>query len=52
MDILMIGNGFDIEHGLPTTYEDFLQFVESFKLTYLDIGYAEECGATRPLPSS
>ena len=35
MDILMIGNGFDIEHGLPTTYADFLQFVESFNQTYM-----------------
>ena len=24
MQILMIGNGFDIEHGLPTKYSDFL----------------------------
>ena len=31
----MIGNGFDIEHGLPTTYADFLQFVESFNQTYM-----------------
>lgn len=30
----MIGNGFDIEHGLPTTYADFLQFVEKFNNTY------------------
>ena len=34
MDILMIGNGFDIEHGLQTTYADFLQFVEKFNNTY------------------
>lgn len=34
MDILMIGNGFDIEHGLPTTYADLLQFVEKFNNTY------------------
>lgn len=34
MDILMIGNGFDIEHGLPTTYADFLQFVERFHHVY------------------
>lgn len=34
MDILMIGNGFDIEHGLPTTYADFLQFVERFNYLY------------------
>jgi len=26
MEILIIGNGFDLEHKLPTTYRDFLQF--------------------------
>ena len=29
MEILMIGNGFDLEHGLPTKYADFLDFVNS-----------------------
>lgn len=27
MNILIIGNGFDLAHGLPTTYGDFLEFV-------------------------
>ncbi len=27
MNILIIGNGFDIAHGLPTTYTDFLKFI-------------------------
>lgn len=26
MDILVLGNGFDLAHGLPTTYKDFLKF--------------------------
>lgn len=26
MNILMIGNGFDLAHGLPTKYTDFLEF--------------------------
>ena len=26
--ILMIGNGFDLAHGLPTRYKDFLEFCE------------------------
>ncbi len=30
MNILVIGNGFDIAHGLPTTYKDFLKFIEKF----------------------
>lgn len=31
MNILVIGNGFDIAHGLKTSYKDFLQFVKDFK---------------------
>ena len=27
MNILVIGNGFDLAHGLPTKYTDFLGFV-------------------------
>ena len=27
MNILIIGNGFDLAHGLPTKYEHFLEFV-------------------------
>lgn len=34
MNILVIGNGFDLAHGLPTKYEHFLQFVELFKEFY------------------
>lgn len=30
MNILVIGNGFDLAHGLPTRYDDFLNFVEGF----------------------
>lgn len=28
MNILVIGNGFDLAHGLPTKYKDFLDFVK------------------------
>lgn len=31
MNILVIGNGFDLAHGLPTKYTDFLDFVSKFK---------------------
>lgn len=31
MNILIIGNGFDLAHGLPTKYTDFLKFVEVIK---------------------
>lgn len=34
MQILMIGNGFDIEHKLPTQYKDFLQFARDFLNIY------------------
>ena len=27
MNILIIGNGFDLAHGLPTTYSDVLNFL-------------------------
>lgn len=29
MKILVIGNGFDLEHGLPTKYKDFLEFIQA-----------------------
>lgn len=35
MNILMIGNGFDLEHDLPTKYTDFLKFVKSFQYAYV-----------------
>lgn len=35
MNILMIGNGFDLEHELPTKYTQFLEFVKMFKNAYL-----------------
>jgi hypothetical protein len=31
MDILIIGNGFDLAHGLPTNYKDFLMFINVLK---------------------
>ncbi len=34
MNILVIGNGFDLAHGLPTRYTEFLEFIESFKDCY------------------
>lgn len=34
MNILVIGNGFDLAHGLPTTYADFMGFIEYFNIFY------------------
>lgn len=30
MNVLVIGNGFDIAHGLPTQYSDFLDFIRKY----------------------
>lgn len=34
MNILIIGNGFDLEHKLPTSYRDFLSFCSKVKELY------------------
>lgn len=34
MNILLIGNGFDLAHGLPTKYTDFLNFCERVNYIY------------------
>lgn len=31
MNILVVGNGFDLAHGLPIKYTDFLNFAEVIK---------------------
>ena len=36
MDILVIGNGFDIAHGLPTQYKDFLDFMKGIEIISLE----------------
>lgn len=34
MNILIIGNGFDLAHGLPTKYDDFLDFCKKTRKIY------------------
>lgn len=34
MNVLIIGNGFDLAHGLPTKYGDFLDFCEKARRIY------------------
>ena len=34
--ILIIGNGFDLAHGLPTAYKDFMQFCNVVQTILLD----------------
>lgn len=34
MNILVIGNGFDLAHGLPTKYYDFIEFVKLIQEIY------------------
>lgn len=41
MNILVIGNGFDIAHNLPTKYSDFLDFIREFNSP---CNNAEDCG--------
>ena len=38
MNILMIGNGFDLAHGLPTQYKDFLMFAKMVKVAVKTMG--------------
>ena len=37
MNILVTGNGFDIAHGLRTSYSDFLEFVNEFIGIYREV---------------
>lgn len=50
MNILLIGNGFDLAHGLPTRYTDFLKFCDFIGLLYnLDFDvkeYLKEVGSS------
>lgn len=44
MNILIIGNGFDLAHGLPTKYGDFLDFCKKLKKIYTnssDVSYED-----------
>ena len=34
MNILLIGNGFDLAHGLPTQYKNFLDFCIKAKVIF------------------
>ena len=34
MNILVVGNGFDLAHGLPTKYSDFLDFITLYITKY------------------
>lgn len=46
--IILIGNGFDLAHGLPTSYKDFInwywnEWIEKFKKCYKAIEKDELC---------
>lgn len=61
MRLLVLGNGFDIDHNLPTGYIDFLNFCNSIleidvtdselhtKLTASQLDYLEECRKDKSL---
>lgn len=42
MNILLIGNGFDLAHGLPTQYKNFLDFCIKAKVIFISID-GREC---------
>ena len=48
MDILIIGNGFDLAHGLKTSYKDFLDFCKEQSRTSTPVDYFDykHCLAT------
>lgn len=39
MNLLVIGNGFDLAHGLPTEYRDYLNFTRAFNVLFSNIDY-------------
>ena len=41
MNMLIIGNGFDLAHGLPTQYKDFLKFVNVVNAIFNKESYEE-----------
>lgn len=43
MNILVIGNGFDIAHGLPTGYKDFLMFISIFQRLVSNTVFIPSC---------
>ena len=43
MQILILGNGFDIEHKLPTQYKDFLGFIREYLDLYKTEKIEDDC---------
>lgn len=50
MNILVIGNGFDLWHGLPTRYSDFVNFIKVLKSMLPDCGEREFINAKAVSP--
>lgn len=51
MNILVVGNGFDIAHGLPTTYGDFLMFTKALETALHIREWGKESGFNRDIES-
>ena len=47
-NMLIIGNGFDLAHGRPTKYDDFLKFAEQIVRTKIYHGTKNEFESTMP----
>lgn len=48
MNMLIIGNGFDLAHKRPTKYEDFLKFTKEIVRTKIEPGTIDEFESTMP----
>lgn len=51
MNILLIGNGFDLAHGLPTYYNDFLGFCQGTRRIYNSDRYVSSIDYNKKLES-
>lgn len=50
-NILIIGNGFDLAHNLPTRYTDFLTFVNAWNSLYDNMSKGNYSGSQQSIPA-
>ena len=50
-NILIIGNGFDLAHNLPTRYTDFITFVNEWKSLYNNMREENYSGCQESIPA-
>ena len=49
-NILIIGNGFDLYHGLPTKYSHFLDFIKNWNLFYIEYNRLRDSDNSTTIP--